>query len=328
MRTIGKLVGLLGLAVPVATAEEVMIPVIGQPSPFYRAAGKKVKVEAHAEPVTLTSDDTIVFTLRILNLENPADVQRPDLSEIETFRRDFQIEDGPGPDAEPAGTRTFRYKLRPRRDTVTAIPAFTLPYYDPSLPQPPDKPDFPFRKSRTEPITIQVRKTAPPPMPVVPVEVPDFMTEPPRASSLEVPPWVWWTAAALPPVVALGWCGVWRLFNPGGARLARRRRSRAARTAIRTLHSLARHPPADLAAVVWCVSAYLAERYELPGLFRTPDDLSRRLREAGASVETVTECEAFLKAADAARFAPAPEQTGDALIADAENLVRRQEGEP
>jgi len=328
VRTIGKLLWLFGLAVPDAATAEVMIPVIGQPSPFYGAAGKKVKVDAQAEPVTLTSDDTIVFTLRIQNLDNPADVQRPDLSEIDAFRRDFQIEDGPPADAEAAGTRIFRYKLRPRRESVTAIPAFTLPYYEPTLPQPPDKPDFPFRKARTEPITIQVRKSAPPTMPIVPLDVPDFMTEPSRATSLEVPPWVWWTAAAVPPVVALGWCGVWRLLNPGGARLARRRRSRAARTAIRTLHSLARHPPADPAAVVWCVSAYLAERYELPGLFRTPDDLSRRLREAGASAETVAECEEFLKAADAARFAPFPEQTGDVLIADAENLVRRQEGEP
>src|SRR5262245_29178539 len=98
-----------------------MIPVIGQPSPFYGAAGKKVKAEAQAEPLTLSTEDTIVFTLRILNLENPADVQRPDLSEIDAFRRDFQIEDGPPADTEPAGTRIFRYKLRPRRDSVTAI---------------------------------------------------------------------------------------------------------------------------------------------------------------------------------------------------------------
>jgi len=328
VRTIGKLLSLLGLAVPVCAAGEVMIPVIGQPSPFYGAAGKKVKVEAQAEPVVVSSEDTIIFTLRIMNLDNPADVQRPDLSELDAIRRDFQVEDGPPADAEPAGTRAFRYKLRPRRDTVTAIPAVTFPYYDPTLPQPPDKPDFPFRKARTEPITIQVRKAAPPPMPVVPLEVPDIMTEPAQTSSFEIPPWVWWTTAAAPPVMALGWCGVWRVLNPGGARLARRRRSRAARTALKTLHSLARHPPADPAAVVWCVSAYLSERYDLPGLFRTPDDLSRRLHEAGASAETVAECEAFIKAADAARFAPSPEHTGDALVADAENLVRRQEGEP
>src|SRR4029077_9041554 len=96
------LVLLLGLAAPIYAAGEVMIPVIGQPSPFYGAAGTKEKVEAQDEPLTVTSDDTIVFTLRIQNLDNPADVQRPDLSEIDSFRRDFQIEDGPPADTESA----------------------------------------------------------------------------------------------------------------------------------------------------------------------------------------------------------------------------------
>ena len=319
---------LLLLAVAGPAYAEVVIPVIGQPSPFYGAAGKGVKVDAQAEPLDLTPEDTLTFTLRVHNLVNAVDVQRPDLSAIDAFSRDFQIEDGPAPASEPEGTRIFNYRLRPRRATVTSIPALTFPYYDRSLPQPPDKPDFPFRKARTDPITIRVRKAVRPPAAVVPLEVPNFAAEPARTTTVDWPAWVWWWAAATPPVLALGWCCVWRMLNPGGARLARRRRSRAARAAVKTLHSLARHPPADPGAIVWCVSAYLAERYELPGLFRTPDDLTRRLREAGADPSTVTECEAFLKSADVARFAPAPEQTGDALVADAERLVHRLEGEP
>jgi hypothetical protein len=316
------------LAVAGTAHAEVAIPVIGQPSPFYGAAGKGVKVEARAEPLELTPDDVLTYTLRIQNLVNSADVQRPDLSAIDAFSRDFQIEDGPAPASEPEGTRIFNYRLHPRRASVTAIPAFTFPYYDPSLPQPPDKPDFPFRKARTDPITIRIRKAVQPPAAVVPLAVPDFAAEPARPTSAEWPAWLWWAAAAAPPVLALGWCGVWHVLNPGGARLARRRRSRAARAAIRTLHSLARSSRSDPGAVVWCVAGYLAERFELPGLFRTPDDLTRRLREAGADVDTVTECEAFLKSADVARFAPAPERSADALIVDAERLVRRLEGEP
>jgi hypothetical protein len=160
------------------------------------------------------------------------------------------------------------------------------------------------------------------------LEVPDFAAEPARSTSAEWPGWFWWASAAVPPVLALGWCGAWHMLNPGGARLARRRRSRAARAAIRTLHSLARNPGSDPGAVVWCVAGYLAERFELPGLFRTPNDLTRRLHEAGADADTVIECEAFLKSADVARFAPAPERSADALVVDAERLVRRLEGEP
>ncbi len=309
-----------------AGAAEVVIPAVGQPAPFYGAAGKGVKVEATAEPTVLSLDDTITLTLRVRNLENAPDVRRPDLGELDAFR-DFQVEDDPAPEAEPPGTRVFRYRLRPRAATVTAIPAVAFPYYDPSLPQPPDRPDFPFRKARTEPIPIRVEKKAPKPLPVEPLDVPAFAAAPAVATSPQVPHWVWWLAVVLPPVTAVGGCIVWTILNPAGARLARRRRSRAARTALKTLHALGRHPPADPAAVVAAVAAYLAERHDLPGLFRTPADLARRLREAGADAATVAECEAFVREADAARFAPSPEGTGEALIADAERLIRRQEGE-
>jgi hypothetical protein len=305
---------------------QVNIPVVGQPSPFYGAAGKDVKVEARARPTEITLDDAIIYTLRIRNLVNAADVERPDLNAIEDFARDFQIEDDPTQEAEPAGTRIFQYRLRPRTLKMQAIPPLVFPYYDPNLPQPADRPEFPFRKVRTEPIAIRVRKAAPPLLPVEPVDVPEFAETLPE-QSMEWPRWAWWAAAAGPPVVALGWCAAWRVMNPAGARLVRRRRSRAARTALRTLHSLGRHATPDPGAVVGCVATYLAEHYDLPGIFRTPGDLAKRLREAGAAPETIAECEAFLRAADAARFAPTPAGSIEALIADAERLVRHQEGE-
>lgn len=314
------------LVAALAAHAEVAIPSIGQPTPFYGAAGRGVKVEATADPTDLALEGTITFTLRVRNLENAADVRRPDLTELDAFR-DFQVEDDSTPESEAAGTRVFRYQLRPRRASVTEIPAIAFPYYDPSLPQPADRPDFPFRKARTEAIPIRIQKQATPTMPAAPLEVPAFAATPAVASRTEIPGWAWWLAAALPPVAAVGGCVVWQILNPAGARLARRRRSRAARTAIKTLHGIGRHPPADPAAVVAAVANYLAERYDLPGLFRTPADLGRRLREGGADDAVAAECEAFVAEADAARFAPSPEVTGEALVADAERLVRRLEGE-
>jgi len=321
-----RLAACLLIALPATAAAGVDIPSLGQPSPFYGAAGNGVKVETTAEPTDLTLDDTILFTLRVSNLANAPDVRRPDFGELESFR-DFQVEDEPLSEVEPPGTRVFRYRLRPRRATVTAMPGIVFPYYDPSLPQPADRPDLPFRKARTEPIPIHVRKAAPPPAKIVPLDVPAFAAAPATDASWTVPGWAWWLAAMLPPVAAIGGCVVWQILNPAGARLARRRRSRAARTAIRVYHPLGRHPPADPAAVVAVVVTYLAERHDLPGLFRTPVELARRLRESGADEHTVAECEAFLGEADAARFAPFPHVTGDALIADAERLIRGQEGE-
>ena len=328
MRTTGSALAVGLLLWPAVAGAEVRVPSIGQPSPFYGAAGTGVTVTASAQPTELTADQFLVYTLRVSKLDNPADVQRPDLNEIDAFRTAFQVEDDKTTEPEPAGTRIFRYRLRPRRADVAAVPAFTFPYYDPSQPQPADNPGFPFRKARTQPIPLRVTKApAPPPLPPVPLDVPAFMESPAVGTRTAVPAWAWWLAAALPPVLAVGGCAAWRAVNPAGARLARRRRSRAARTALRALHGFGRHAPADPAAVVWCVAAYLAERFDLPGVFRTPAELAARLREAGADATTIAECECFLTAADAARFAPAPDVTGEALVADAERLVRRLEGE-
>jgi hypothetical protein len=305
---------------------DVSIPVVGQPSPFYGAAGKDVKVETSASPIELTIDDSIIFTIRVSKLLNSADVVRPDLTAIDEFRHEFQIQDEATIEPEPNGTRIFRYRLRPRSSTVKSIPGFVFPYYDPNLPQPADRPEFPFRKARTEPIAIGIVKAAPPPEKIVPLDVPAFaetLAEPTPG----MPGWAWWVIAAGPPLIAVGWCAVWRVMNPVGDRLARRRRSRAARVALRTLHSLARHSPAEAAAVVSCVAIYLAERFDLPGIFRTPSDLAYHLRNASASNETIAECVEFLRDADAVRFAPSPAVSAELLIADAERLIRRQEGE-
>lgn len=304
----------------------VEIPAIGQPSPFYGAAGKGVQVEATARPTELTLDDVIEYTLRVRNLDNAAAVQRPDLAALDSFR-DFQVEDDPSAEPEPAGERVFRYHLRPRRAAVTEIPGVVFPYYDPRLPQPPDRPDLPFRKARTGPIPVRIRKASPPPLPVVPLDVPQFALEPAGRSAVHVPAWGWWLGALLPPIACLAACLIWYARNPAGVRLARRRRSRAARTAVRKLHALGRHPPADPAAVVAVVVAYLAQRYELSGRFPTPDELARRLRAAGADDSAIAGSVAFLTEADAARFAPLHHVTAEALLADAERLVRRQEGE-
>jgi hypothetical protein len=309
-----------------AAHAQVNIPVVGQPSPFYGAAGKDVRIEASASPTEITLDESIIYTLRIRNLVNAADVERPDLNAITDFERDFQIEDEPTTETEPAGTRIFKYQLRPRTLRIKAIPSLVFPYYDPNLPQPADRPEFPFRKVRTESIAIRVRKEAPPPLPAEPLDVPAFAETLPQ-HSMEMPRWVWWFAAVVPPIVAFGWCLAWRVMNPAGARLVRRRRSRAARAALRTLQLLGRRRSPEAGAIVGCVATYLAEHYDLPGIFRTPGDLSRRLLEAGASPETIADCEAFLREADAVRFSPTPAGSVDALIADAERLVRHQEGE-
>lgn len=326
MRTTGKFLAFAMLAYGSTIRAEVSIPVVGQPSPFYGAAGKKVKIEATATPTELTLDDTILYTLRIEGLLNAADVERPNLADIELFSRDFQIEDDPKVVEEKPGTRVFQYRLRPRGMKIKVIPEFMFPYYDPGVPQPPDRPELPFRKVRTTAILLSIRKAALPPRAIVPLEVPAF-AESLAPSGTDWPRWTMWLGIVAPPFIAIGWFIIWRLLNPEGARLARRQKSRAARSALRSLQLLGRNAATSSGDVVRCATIYLTHRYNLPGVFRTPGELSEHLREARAGDMIIAESEAFLRMADATRFAPNSSPISDALVADAERLIRLAEGD-
>lgn len=329
MRTIGNQFPALAilLTLSAAHADDVTIPVIGQPTPFYGAAGTGVTIEMNADRTELTLSDSIALTLRARRLINAGDVQRPDLSALEVFSKDFQIEEMDANEPQPDGTRVFRYRLLPRRATVVSIPAFAFPYYDPSRPQPPDRPDFPFLVARSNAIPIRIHKADVPILPAIPLEIPDFAAKPAEDASTGVRFWVWYVAALGPPIVAIVWCVTWTIANPGGARLAKRRRSRAARTALRRLGALGRHQSEGFGVIVECVDSYLATRYTLPAISFTPEDLARQLTDAGANADSVQQCVSFLRSADTARFAPGSSITADALLAEAEQLIRQQEGE-
>jgi len=326
VRMIGKNLVLVLLALGPSVRAEVAIPVVGQPTPFYGAAGKKLKVDATATPTDLTLEDSILFTLRVEGLLNGAEVVRPHLLDIEQFARDFQIEDEPATANEPAGTRVFQYRLRPRGLKVKAIPEFVFPYYDPDIPQPADRPELPFRKARTAVIALSIRKATLPPPSIVPLEIPPF-AESLAPPDTHFPSWAMWLAFLAPPFLAVGWYIGWRLLNPEGARLARRQRSRAARTALRSLQILARGATVSSGDVVHCVTNYLTLRYNLPGVFRTPRELTQNLREARAGEIIIANSETFLRTADAARFSPNASPATDALVADAERLIRDAEGD-
>jgi hypothetical protein len=305
---------------------DVEIPAAGRPTPFYNAAGKGLKIEATATPVELTPDASVLFTLRITRLLNAADVQRLNLAELEPFQRDFQIEDVVATEADPSGTRVFHYRLRPRRANLTTIPGLVFPYYDPNVPQPADRPDLPFRKARTEPITIHIAPATQPATPAAPLEVPAF-AETLAGPSSAIPAWLSCLGVLAPPVLTLAACLLWWVRNPAGSRLVRHRRSHAARLAIKRLRGLDRSAESAPQAAVDCVCRYLAEHYDLPRVARTADELSGLLRMAGAGENTVGESNEFLRSADEARFAPNPAVSVELLVAQGERLVLHQEGE-
>lgn len=156
-----------------AFAQEVNIPVVGQPSPFFGAAGRGVVAVARVEPTKITRDESCDLSIQVSNLLNAPDVRRPAIEDLGEFTKDFQVDNLPDGLAKP-GERIFRYRLRPRRMEVTEIPVIVFPYYDPNVPQPPDMPGLPFRKARTNAVSITITKPEAVVKPAVPLVIPPF----------------------------------------------------------------------------------------------------------------------------------------------------------
>ncbi len=289
---------------------------------------KKVEVEWAVDRTAVPEDEFLVATLVVRDAANPKEIRRPDLAKLDAFNALFQVEDVPGSrPAADAKEVSFAYKLRPRNRDVTKLPALVFYYLNPN---PPKKTESPFFMARAKSVAITVTAAAPKPRPpAVPLAAPDrlLMIEAgPRVLDREpfVPGSLAWAGlAALVLLAPLGWYAAWRAVYPDAARLARRRRSRAARRALVAIRSAGR---ADDPAGV-CVAAvlgYLRARYPLPPGADTPPEAAAGLAAAGLPPDRVEDVTAFLRDCDAARFAP-PADTAVSLVADAAALVARLE---
>src|SRR5262249_21619480 len=142
------------------------------------------------------------------------------------------VSDGPRTPADKEVR--FTYKLRPRNSTVTQVPALKFKFL--SLAAPPGK--DPFRTPQADSITITV--TEPPPKPIIPMTEADHLfqvsTGPEVLHAPFVPcRWAWMAAALFGPLAAVAWFLVWRRIYPDAARMAKLRRSLAARRAMGTI---------------------------------------------------------------------------------------------
>jgi hypothetical protein len=128
-------------------------------------------------------------------------------------------------------------------------------------------------------------------------------------------------------LLAVGWCLLWRRFNPDAARRARIRQSLAARQALQALNSLA-PAAADQRAyrVARIAAGYLQQRLGLPTAEPTPAEVAACLGRAGSPDVLAGKAAEFFRACDAARFAPAPLNAAD-LTAAASSLILTMEAE-
>jgi hypothetical protein len=309
------------------------IPAVGRPAdlPFSEASGD-FRVRASAEPTTLIAQHPFTLTLTVVALREVSQPpRRIDLRELPSFAERFDFPEGqPGAERRPnLQTWEFVYRLQPKREDVTRVPGVPFVFFNPEI----QYPRKGFQVAYTDPIRLTV---APPPVYVVPVTAPDrffaiaksdLVLEPRSSWS---PPGAGTVAALLlaPPLLCAGWYLGWRRLYPDAARLARRRRSVAARRALQALHGVKRLPPGQRAARAAAVAAdYLRVRLDAPAEEPTPVEAAACLQRGGCSPGLAEQAAAFFRECDAVRFGPTGAPAGLDLPAAAARFILAVEAE-
>ena len=240
------------LLLPSGLRADTEIPTVGRPAdlPFSDASGD-FRVRAGAAPTTLEAETPFTLTLTV---EAVAPARRPprriDLRELPAFKERFDfLESGKDDDRRPnPQTWEFVYRLQPKRGDVKAVPGVPFVFFNPDI----QYPRKGFQVAYTDAIPLTVA-----PHEAYVVAVPG----PPVLFTLAVGDpilqrWAVWTPPGLltvlfllaPPLLCGGWFFSWRRLYPDAARVARQRRSLAARRALAALRGAKRLPPVQQAA--------------------------------------------------------------------------------
>jgi hypothetical protein len=297
---------------------------------YYQARGSKVTAAWGLDRIELPENGELTASLTIRGATNPHEIVRPDLAKVRDddgrhpFAERFQIEDVSGKVAQPEAKEVvFVYRLRPRGPGVNRLPSLPF-WYDTGI-----RVGNPFQLTRAKGIDIVVARVAKARPPAVPLIEPDrlFQLEagPPLLDREPFAPGIgsWALLFGMGLVIAGGWYAGWRWVYPEGVRLARLRRSRAARRAADAIGRAGRgaDPAGTIAAVV---IGYLRARFPLPPGAETPTEIGDGLRAAGLAAPQVDWVEAFLRRCDEFRFAPISDKPLS-LAAEAESLLVRLE---
>jgi hypothetical protein len=305
-----------------ATASEA--PLVGRPRDyFFGAIGEQVRVEMSAQPTqNLRVEDDLTLTFVIHGAENPEQIQRPDLRQLDEFASQFYIDDlddGPDP-ALARRERSFRYRLRPKSEKVDEIPPLLFRYWQPRL-------QYFAATVPDEAIKVTVGPRTPTDAVGMPMTEPDFLfhVKGPEAFSSPRPRWqgnVFTVLALLGPAVLCAlWYVWWRMRDPGAAMLAQLRRTRVVRAALDGIERV--RGPADAAAAGRLGKAmlgYLRERFGLAANVTTPTEVSTALSQVGLVAESVRRVEVFLRDCDAIHFGP-NSSSSPTLANDAKQLI-------
>jgi hypothetical protein len=311
-------------------------PIAGRPANFDGAIGS-YQVETRARPRQLHAEDPLIFTIRITGNGPLEEIRRPDLLRRASFATRFQIEELADRYLPRERAREFDYRLRPRDAGVKQIPPFAFVFFKPGM-VPEEKgyqttfaPAIPLTVEPRDAVTAQDVQGGP-----VPLDPPDSvvqLVEDPkvllrrRAGPYGLTMVQGIAMLTSPPLLCGLWYLVWRRRQRNAGPGAHKRLSRVARQAIGRLGSLnGRDCAAQAIRAQVIFQEYLQRRTGLSVAEPTPGESGQHLERLGLMPESAEEVARFLKACDAARFAPGLPEDQD-WRATATSLVRRLESE-
>lgn len=304
-------------------------PPVGGPIEFNGAVGV-FEIVTSVDQNKITEEEFLTFNVRIRCVEKVVTPpSRPNLSEIPDFREQFYIEI-----AEPASQRPdeqtweFIYRLRPRTKSVNHIPSLKFIYFNPAFGM--NRLGYQTIRSESIPLTVSDAK----PTKVIPTLTPrvnwpesvhQFANEGllERDQSYQLPSWnvllIW---LMLPPVGCLLWFFVWRQLYPDAAHRASRRRSRAARVALASLHE-----GETAEQVAETLTAYLQHRLDFSITSPTPIEVNDYFNQFSFSSGLREETSQLFQTCDALRYGQISELSAARLIEQAREWVLNVENE-
>lgn len=299
---------------------------------FGRPIGTKFKATMEADTHKLRLDSSLTLAIHV-DYEGP-DGDKPQNSPKapilgDEFTSAFRIEDMQTESAH--GSWTFTCRLTPLSDKVDRIPTLLFTYFSPrglgyqtlALPAI-DISVLPREKVKAE----QVDKAGDLPLAGTPVSRlasgERLLAREDRWALPSLPAII--ALLVLPPLTCLVWYRLWRQLFPDDALRLRRRRSRAARSALRGL-DLARVARPDIRATLAAsiVANYLKERLDLAIQEPTPRETAEHLEKVGCSRDSVQRATEFFDVCDSARFAADAGTRREHIVGLAEDLIQTLE---
>jgi hypothetical protein len=310
-----------------ALAQDDEPPAAGRPEDFSGLVGT-YEIDTRATPTHLRVLDPLTLTIKITETSGKTSLA-PERGGLHIFppalRRDFYVEALPELRRPDARSWEFAYRVKPKIGAVHQIPPLKLTYYDPRYGK------YQVMYSRSIPLMVEPpahsqaspEKIQQPPEFVYHVQTGRTLLR--RAERARVlSPLTLVFILLTPPVACAIWYVLWQRLRPDEARRARMLKSRAARHALRQLYSVRTAGDAETATVV---AEYLRQRLSLEVAEPTPADVWIHLRRARISPPLAGKVHEFFRACDASRFGPAAQRNGQALAAEAEQIIHAMEAE-